>query len=546
MVATAGLDADFRFLVLAVIKQIERGREVLTDPSPRSRDGITRGDDYIDLLKSRIENRCFSSLHETPAADAETVNWIRAINVVTANLERIADFAVNMARQTQHFTDAAFLKRYEYESLFREVLTGVECIIEALSKRDSSMAFRICRADDAIDRLYQQLFAKVLEDLGAGGLAINPITALFIFHYLERMGDALRNIGEAVLSVVVGERLKVRQYAALREAMETPQGEANLSDVRFESIWGTRSGCRLGRVSDRGEHDPSEEAIFKDGSSDKLLREKEGIDRWAAVAPGLPPRVLQVKRDAQDATLMLQFLGGRTLQELVLGGAEALLDEALTHLRVTLGEVWDRTRRIGPVNANFLGQLTSRLDDVFRLHPQFRTQAKRVGTLEIPAYHDLLTSLESVNAHLTAPFSVLVHGDLNIDNIIYDVEEQKLHLIDLHRSREFDYVQDVSVFLASNFRQPMFDDLRRSRLNRIIMGFYGFARDFAAVQGDQTFAARLALAMARSFTSSTRFELNRTFAKAMHLRAVYLLERLRDHQNREWEAFQFPEHVLTS
>jgi hypothetical protein len=73
---------------------------------------------------------------------------------------------------------------------------------------------------------------------------------------------------------------------------------------------------------------------------------------------------------------------------------------------------------------------------------------------------------------------------------------------------------------------------------------FRFARDFALKKKDAAFHARLALALARSFYTSTRFELNTTFAKNMYLRSHFLLDRLVAHKGVPWEDFVFPVEVL--
>lgn len=145
---------------------------------------------------------------------------------------------------------------------------------------------------------------------------------------------------------------------------------------------------------------------------------------------------------------------------------------------------------------------------------------------------------------MAAPFTVFIHGDFNTNNIVYNHEEQKINYIDLYRSRQSDYVQDVSVFLVSNFRLPVFDPELRERLNTVSLYFYEFFSGFAEKNADAVFEARLALALARSFYTSTRFELDNAFAKVMSLRAHYLMERLAAHKGRPWTDFRLPQDVL--
>ena len=88
-----------------------------------------------------------------------------------------------------------------------------------------------------------------------------------------------------------------------------------------------------------------------------------------------------------------------------------------------------------------------------------------------------------------------------------------------------DYVQDISVFLVSHFRLQYLETPVRRRINSTILRFHDFARNYAAQIGDTTFDQRLALGVARSLCTSTRFVLDRELARSMFLRARYVLER---------------------
>ena len=119
-----------------------------------------------------------------------------------------------------------------------------------------------------------------------------------------------------------------------------------------------------------------------------------------------------------------------------------------------------------------------------------------------------------------------------------------MNFIDLHRSLQADYVQDVAVFIMSNFRMPVFDRRIRKRLGKVAVQFYRFAREYAEHHGDVTFDVRLSLGLIRSFITSTRFVMTRSFARVMYQRARYLMERLCDHRNKSWESYRLREEIL--
>ena len=143
----------------------------------------------------------------------------------------------------------------------------------------------------------------------------------------------------------------------------------------------------------------------------------------------------------------------------------------------------------------------------------------------IPAFETLLKKAKTAEAKVKPPFSVYIHGDFNVDNIIYDPMEKRINFIDLHRSSYMDYIQDVSVFMVSNYRLQILEARSRERILSVARRFHRFAAKFARDAGDDTFEYRLAFGLARSFATSTRFVLDKSLARAMYLRARYLIER---------------------
>jgi hypothetical protein len=219
--------------------------------------------------------------------------------------------------------------------------------------------------------------------------------------------------------------------------------------------------------------------------------------------------------------MLVEFLNGCTLDEVILSGDGELVRNALFIFESTVLETWTTTMVELPLKTDYIRQIQSRLDGVLQTHPEFWRAPKRLGGAEVLSTDALLTACAEIEGELEAPFSVFIHGDFNIN-----------------------YVQDASVFLVSNFRMPLFDGEHRGRINSVISQFYGFVKGFAAKHDDHTLQARLAFALARSFYTSTRFELNHKFAKEMYNRSMFLLERISQYRGGDWEQFSLPEDIL--
>jgi phosphate uptake regulator len=550
MIRFESLKENFQFLVIEVRNHVYNTFDYLNSPDPELRDRIVTRDDYIDNLKNLIENDCFlKTLSSSNHLSKNEINMVRAMHTIAVNLERIADFCVNIVGQVDYLTDYKLFYSFNYEEMLTEISEAAAEIVPALKGRDLSKALTICRSENNLDRMYKAHFERILAELKAGSEAAGDyVTILFLFRYLERIGDSLLNVGEAVLFAVIGERIKINQFQALQYSLSQSGFSESAADVDLQFIWGTHSGCSIGRVENKKESQhKGRESIFKEGLRSKIQEEKQGLQLWERAYPGHVPRIFSYHEEPGEdkASLLLEMLPGCTMDEIVVTADQDMLHNAMFTLEATLKDIWRKTiTREAPVETSYIQQLRSRMGAVHRVHPRFKRTQQVIGSSRVHSTRDLLEKCGEIEKELHVPFRILVHGDCNLNNIVYNHADQKVYFIDLHRSGYLDYVQDVSVFLVSNFRLPVFDSGMRNRINGIVERFFRFAARFAREEGDETFLPRLCLALARSFYTSTRFELDQAFAKEMFLRAHYLLDQVVDHSGEPWRDFDFPEQAL--
>jgi len=344
--------------------------------------------------------------------------------------------------------------------------------------------------------------------------------ALLVASEFQRMGDSLKSISEALISANIGQAVNFERYFALQSLMSDLEG--NGGDLKIETIAETRSGSSISAIRDRKTETVA--AVFKDGEKSKVKEERQGVKSWHSIYPGLAPKILSYEKRDQSAALLIEHLPGLTFEHIVLNESGALCETALACLSRTLKDIWKQTRTKEPAELGSMQQLAKRLGEVRRVHPEFRDTKIRFSGEILPSLDALIAEAAAREAKVAAPFSVYIHGDFNVDNIIFDPGENRIHFIDLHRSRYMDYVQDVSVFMVSNYRLQVLDRETRHRIMDISQAFFKAARGFARKQGDATFEFRLALGLARSFATSTRFIFDKSHARRMWLRARYLIE----------------------
>jgi phosphate uptake regulator len=526
-----GIEENLRFLIIEVEKQLQRTGDYLRRPDKSAIAKIVDGDDYIDNLKAIIQSKSFGAAAE--GCHGHELALLRTYEVIASNLERVADFCEKVIVQLGYIDRPAVYAKYDFTEFLVEVVAGVGLIEQAVFKRDVQVALAICRAEHTIDHMYAKLFKRILSELrsGASDDTQSLVTLLFIAHYLERMGDSLLNIGEAILSAHLGERIKIGQLRALEDSLELTELSSHLGHLSLKAMGETKSGARVNSLSSR-EHEmagggaPARAVIFKEGKTKKLIEERDSIARWEELMPGLAPRIYSFHDGGEDGAILFEYLPGTTFEAVLLKKPWKEVTVALDSIQRKLLDVWDRTRRPEPVAPRFLQQLSTRFDDVLAVHPEFRHGDAKIGGKEVASFLSLVDRLLRYDESLRAPFSVFIHGDFNVDNVIYDASDDSVRFIDLHRSRMNDYVQDISVFLVSHFRLQYLETPVRQRVNSTILRFHEFARSHAQSIGDASFDQRLALGIARSLATSTRFVLDRELARSMFLRSRYVLERL--------------------
>jgi phosphate uptake regulator len=549
-----GIKENFSFLVLEVAKQVEDTRHVLREPSPKLIERIHSRDNYVDTIRTIITNKTFNALCATADVDRESARIVQAIGTIANNLESIGDFCTNIVGQLRYLSDISFFHEFVYEDSFDVIESALAKVETTVFTHDVDLALKICRAESLLDAHYKRNFDLIMARLQNGEPPADLITCMFIMRYLERIGDSLENIGEAVISSALGEKLKMRHYLAFEDSYdvigaEVPGAQSAHADpndeIVFESIAETRSGGRIGRVRRRNDRQKPRWVIFKEGSPDKVTQEKENIELWEGLFPGLPPKIFRFSRTSNHATLLLEYIDGATFQEVILDHDLARLQEAQDAIHALLGKIWTSTKQKTATNAAYVDQLRARLSDVFYIHPEFDEPGFSIGELHVPSFQQSLKRLAEIGRDIDAPFSVFIHGDFNTDNIMYSFRASRLHLIDLNRSQQTDFVQDVAVFLVSNFRIPVFEENLRRRLNFVSLRFFDFARRFALENGDTTFEARLALGLVRSFITSTRFVVSDRFAREMFVRAKYIMDKTIAHAGKPWSEFKLPPDILT-
>jgi len=165
-------------------------------------------DPKVDALEREVEGFAIRllALRQPVASD---LRLIVAALKITGDLERIGDYAANVAKRS--IVLAQFSLPYSLAGLAhmaRMVQEQLKSIIDALGENDTDKAMQVWRSDQVVDDIYNAIFRELITYMMEDPRNITPCThLLFIAKNLERIGDHATNIAENLYYAVKGETL---------------------------------------------------------------------------------------------------------------------------------------------------------------------------------------------------------------------------------------------------------------------------------------------------------------------------------------------------
>lgn len=171
---------------------------------------VIKNDDKIDALELEIEKTCMGllALQQPMAIDLRTIG--ACLKIIT-DLERVGDRAADIAEITKELVGRPLIKPLVDIPRMSNLAIGmVKDSVRAFKEQDATLAWGLGERDDEVDRLAQQvtreLFSFVLEDPKK---ISDAFRLMFVASFLERIADHATNIGEKVIYMVKGERVKI-------------------------------------------------------------------------------------------------------------------------------------------------------------------------------------------------------------------------------------------------------------------------------------------------------------------------------------------------
>ena len=171
---------------------------------------VIKQDDKIDELREYIRDRSIELL-VLKQPMARDLRYIYALGFIALELERIGDYAVNIAEETIKICQDEYIKDLiDIPKMYEECKKMILEVKESLENENEDLAREIALQDDKIDSLYNRVQEDFLRVMNANPQTINQgVNLLFIGRYLERIGDHITNICEMIIFAINGEMTEI-------------------------------------------------------------------------------------------------------------------------------------------------------------------------------------------------------------------------------------------------------------------------------------------------------------------------------------------------
>lgn len=185
-----------------VEKQILKSVENLKKYDRDLVEDIIKDDDNIDDLDQLIEEECIIFI-ATEQPLAKDLRYVFMATKIATELERMGDHAVDICKVIKNIgispkiIPEELLKLYDMEEKVRKM---INLSVNAYIKRDYEAAYDICKMDDTIDELYNNIFNNMIRVIKREDIQSDVVAQLlFVAKYLERIGDRVTNICEGII-----------------------------------------------------------------------------------------------------------------------------------------------------------------------------------------------------------------------------------------------------------------------------------------------------------------------------------------------------------
>ena len=204
------LNHDVLAMGTRVEESLRKALEALRTQNVELAREVKASDELVNALQLKIEDQA-AVLIATQQPVARDLRELVTVFKVTDNLERAGDHAVHLAKAAIKLSGEAPFRETERLCKMAEIECGmIRGAVDAYLNQDADAARRVAAEDDAVDAEHKLMVKEVLGLMRERPEQVERASRLLASSgFLERLGDHMTNICEAVVFMVEGRHVEL-------------------------------------------------------------------------------------------------------------------------------------------------------------------------------------------------------------------------------------------------------------------------------------------------------------------------------------------------
>lgn len=166
---------------------------------------VLEEDEQANYLEEKINTLAMNLIIKQQPVATDLRKIVTAIKI-SADLERMADYAVNIAKSSIRVGKPVSHTSFEkIEEMFSVMIGLVHLSVEAFQQESVELAKQVSDIDDDVDNYYGIIIKELMSKVPESKEDMQLHTQLaFVIRYIERVADHATNIAENVYYLVKG------------------------------------------------------------------------------------------------------------------------------------------------------------------------------------------------------------------------------------------------------------------------------------------------------------------------------------------------------
>lgn len=162
----------------------------------------------VDEREVEVEEECLKTLalYQPVATDLRLITAVIKIN---NDLERIADYAVNIAKRYKTSSQNPNKFNYDYTAMAEQAAKMLKMSLDALVSMNVDTAYDVREMDKEVNAMRNEAYQVMKQNIQARPDMVEEIINMYLIsRHIERVGDHTTNIAEEVIYLIEGEIIR--------------------------------------------------------------------------------------------------------------------------------------------------------------------------------------------------------------------------------------------------------------------------------------------------------------------------------------------------